>query len=334
MEIYVMKKKFVLTLALVLLVVVGLSAATPVTVSGEFKAGYTLTFASSATTVAVANDDGTNAAYASDFAVSADFWKLTYAVLSIDGDASQAASAEIYLDKALAAQGVDMGDLTITLGVGNKSGLKAKDVYTDTNDEVAELAMVGTEAMDVTVGYGTLASVYLGVVPTDTADKPFVASVCVYPVDGIKASFGYTNKTASGTKGGITGSATVDVAALTGLGFGLKTSALAVYDLNTEVTNLYGEVNGSYDVYSAWVEYQLLNKQSNIEAKVSYAGIENVGLYGKLEITDITDLNSANETAIGAGTSYSMGGVKYALDVTYKVVAASFAITPSCFISF
>ena len=44
MEIYVMKKKFVLTLALVLMVAVTLTAATPLEVSGEAKAGYTFEF--------------------------------------------------------------------------------------------------------------------------------------------------------------------------------------------------------------------------------------------------------------------------------------------------
>jgi hypothetical protein len=350
MEIYVMKKKFVLTLALVLIVAATVVAA-PVELSGEFKAGYTFGF----DPLSISNEklDGSYAD-AAEISVTGDFWSVTFDALAFTGDSDNAATAKIFLDKALAEQGMDMGDLTVTLGVGSKGSLKPADVYTDSNDAVSELKMLATgNSFDVTIGYGSMVSAYVGADPTDTTNKPFVLGVTTTPVDGVKAGFGYTNYAevvaavvadplaappvagvALVTSAGITGSVTVDVAALAGLDFGLSLSAIDIYHLErsdnaTAVNNLYTELNASYEDVAAWVEYQLLDGTSNLIAKASYSGIENVDVYGKLTLEDLSSIT----TTIGAGASYTMGGVKYALDASY-VVEGAFSITPSVYIAF
>lgn len=339
-----MKKKFVLTLALVLMVAATIVAA-PVELSGEFKAGYTFGF----DPLSISNKmlDG-NYADAAEISVAGDFWSVTFDALAFTGDSDNAATAKIFLDKALAEQGMDMGDLTVTLGVGSKGSLKPADVYTDSNDAVSELKMLATgNSFDVTVGYGSMVTAYAGADPTDTTNKPFVLGVTTTPVDGVKAGFGYTNyaevvaadttavpPVALVTSAGITGSVTVDVAALAGLDFGLSLSAIDIYhfersDNATAVNNLYSELNASYEDVAAWVEYQLLDGTSNLIAKASYSGIENVGVYGKVKLMDLSSIT----TTIGAGASYMMGGVKYALDAEY-VVEGAFSITPSVYIAF
>ncbi len=320
-----MKKKFVLTLALVLMVAATVSAF-PLEVTGAFKAGYTLTFDPNSIVALDATELDING-----LSVSGDFWKVGFGggAISFDNDAFNAATLSIYLDKALAEQGVDMGDVTLTLAIGNTGDVKPSDVYSDSNDAVAELAMVGVYSSKVTVGYTDMVTVELAADPTNTADKPIMLGAKLAPVDGVKAAVGYTNLTAGGTKGGMTASALVDVAALADLDFGLSASAITVYDLNTKVNNLYGEVKASVEDITAWVEYQLLNKQSNVIGKVSYAGIENVGLYGKLTLTDLSDI----ATKVGAGVDYTMGGVKYALDAEY-VVDGSFTLKPSVKVTF
>ncbi|SMP46068.1 hypothetical protein SAMN06298221_103194 [Sphaerochaeta associata] len=353
-----MKKKFVLTLALVLMVAAAVVAA-PLEVSGEFKTGYKFTFANG-TTIANADLDAKQSNLAS-IAFTGDFWKVTLSTQAptFGGDGPNAATAAIYLDKALAAQGVDMGDLTVTLGLGDKGNLSAKDVYSDSNDAVNELAMLGVKnTADVTVGYGSLVSVYFGASIMDTVNKPMVISATTTPVEGIKAGFGYTNYAKIGdikvagsdvgdkisSKGGITGSVLVDVAKLADLDFGLTVSAIDVYYFeydaitgvgdvatNKAINNLYAEVKASFGDVAAWAEYQNLDKTNNLIAKVSYAGIENVGLSAKLALSDLTGTIGTVVTLAG---DYSMGGVKYAVSAAYDVKAESLAITPTVGIKF
>ena len=331
-----MKKKFVLTLALVLIVAATVVAA-PVELSGEFKAGYTFGFDPLSITEKMLDGDYADAA---EISVTGDFWSVTFDALAFTGDSDNAATAKIFLDKALAEQGMDMGEVTVTLGIGSKGSLKPADVYTDSNDAVSELKMLATgNSFDVTIGYGSMVSAYVGADPTDTTNKPFVLGVTTTPVDGVKAGFGYTNYAEVVdlplvTSAGITGSVTVDVAALAGLDFGLSLSAIDIYHLErsdnaTAVNNLYTELNASYEDVAAWVEYQLLDGTSNLIAKASYSGIENVGVYGKLTLADLSSIT----TTIGAGASYTMGGVKYALDASY-VVDGAFTLTPSVYIAF
>lgn len=361
-----MKKKFVLTLALVLMVAAAVVAA-PLEVSGEFKTGYKFTFANG-TTVANADLDASQSNLAK-IAFTGDFWKVTLSTQApiFGGDGPNAATADIYLDKALAAQGVDMGDLTVTLSVGDKGNLSAKDVYSDSNDAVNELTMLGVKnTADVTIGYGSLVSAYVGFSIMDTANKPLVLSATTTPVEGIQAGFGYTNYAKIGdnknaadkadglkisSKGGITGSVLVDVAKLVDLDFGLTVSAIDVYYFeydtvtddatvggtgtavatNKALNNLYAEVKASFGDVTAWAEYQNLDKKSNVIASVSYAGIENVGLSAKLTLNDLTGTLG---TVVKVAGDYSMGGVKYAVSGEYDVKAKSFAVTPTVAITF
>ncbi|HHT79762.1 MAG TPA: hypothetical protein GXZ69_00795, partial [Spirochaetales bacterium] len=75
-----MKKKFVLTLALVLMVAVTLTAAPlDVKVSGSFKAGYDFNFVSSGNTITpLGGSAGDEAEVMGVFNVASDFWKITF----------------------------------------------------------------------------------------------------------------------------------------------------------------------------------------------------------------------------------------------------------------
>ena len=326
-----MKKKFVLTLALVLMVAVTVSAF-PVEMTGSIKAGYKLTFDPFTVSKGLEDNSGVTKPEINidGLSVSGDFWKVSVAsgALKFDTDNAIAGTLSIYLDKALAAEGVDMGDVSVTLAIGNIGNVKPSDVYSDSNDAVGELAMVGTYSSKVTVGYTDMVTAEFAVDPTNTADKPILIGAKFAPVDGVKAAVGYTNKTAAGTKGGMTASALVDVKALADLDFALTASAITVYDFNTKVNNLYAEVKTSIEDITAWAEYQLLNKTSNLIAKVTYAGIENTSLYAKLTLNDFSNLS----TKVGGGASYKLGGVTYALDAEYAAKALS--LTPSVKVSF
>lgn len=351
-----MKKKFVLTLALVLMVAVTLSAATPLTVSGSFKAGYKFTFASPNAIAGV--NKSTEGDMDAVVAITGDFWKVSLSGTPVF-DAKMAASAEIYMDKALAAQGMDMGDLTLKMAIGNKSDLGGLSAYTNSRDKLQGLKMAsgfdGAYPASVTVGYGKLVTVLVGAdpvsfidqvavvatpaipaIPAKAKNNAIVLSAKSEPVDGVTAAVAYTNIDAASAKGSVAGSVAVDVAALADLDFGLTVSAYDVYLLTPETNKLYLELKGSYDKFSAWTEYRILGKRNDMKLNVSYAGIENVGLSAFVELDDITkkDTPVANEVKIGGGVTYTMGGVKYALDADYAVEAKAFTMSPTVKISF
>ena len=333
-----MKKKFVLTLALVLMVAVTASAF-PLEVTGAFKAGYTLTFNPNSIVALDTTELDING-----LSVSGDFWKVGFdgGAISFDSDASNAATLSIYLDKALAEQGMDMGDLAITLTIGNKADLGGLSAYSNTRDKLTGLKMnskaVGAYASAVQVDYGTMVSVYAGadIAAFDTANKAIILSAKVAPVDGVKAAVEYTNFDTNDTagKGAIAGSVAVDVKALADLDFGLTVSAYDVYLMGDKTNKLYLEAKTVIEDITAWAEYRILDKQNDLYAKVSYAGIENVGLSAFVQLDDITDsLGAGLKTTVGGGANYMMGGVTYALDAEY-VFDGSFTLKPSVKVTF
>jgi len=337
-----MKKKFVLTLALVLMVAASLMAATPLEVSGAFKTGYTFTFASGANGVK-GSAKGTEGDIDALVAFTGDFWKVTLDAGPVAYDQAMAATANIYLDKALAAEGVDMGDLAVTLTIGNKADLGGLSVYSNSRNKIEGLKMnskvADAYASAVQVDYGTMVSVYAGadIAAFDTAKKAMVLSAKTAPVDGIKAAVAYTNyddRDVAG-KGSIAGSVAVDVKALADLDFGLTVSAYDVYLMGDKKNKLYVEAKTVIEDITAWAEYRILDKQNDLYAKVSYAGIKNVGLSAFVQLDDITDsLGAGLKTTVGGGATYKLGGVTYAADASYAVATKTFTLTPTVKIVF
>ena len=348
-----MKKKFVLTLALVLMVAVGLSAATPLTVGGTFKTGYEFTFVENGNAIAAA-EKGSEAKNAA-ISISGDFWKVSLsAKTGMLFDAKMAAKAEIYLDKALAEQGMDMGDLTLKMAIGNMGDLGGLSAYSNKRDDLQDLKMSsgfdGAYAASMTVGYGDLVTVMVGVDPVSFLDQDaalaknnaIILSAKSEPVEGVTAAIAYTNvsnglkDTNTSADGAFAGSVNIDIAALAGLDFGLGVSAYDLYNFEKKENNLYVELNGSFADFSAWTEYRILDKTNDMKLEVAYAGIENVGLSAFVELGDITKQAAADEVTvkIGGGVNYKMGGVTYALDADYAVQAKTFTMSPTVKISF
>lgn len=335
-----MKKKFVLTLALVIMVAAAVVAA-PLELSGNFKTGYTITLKSGANGIAT---KGAPQVTLNNLALTGDFWKVSFAdmvgvtPIQFDGDSAlNKATATIYLDKALAAQGMDMGDMKVTLTLGNKTSLGGLSVYANSRDDLGSLSMKSGEADSSAAGVqfdkGSLFSVYAGadIAALDTANKAIVLSAKTAPVDGVKAAVAYTNIDANSAKGSVAGSVAIDVAALADLDFGLTASVYDIFLFTPEVNKLYMELNGSYEDVSGWVEYRIVNKTNDLKLKASYSGIENVGLSAYLELGDLTGTMT---TKVGAGATYKMGGVVYALDADYTASSKTFTMSPTAKISF
>ncbi|MGE4455258.1 MAG: hypothetical protein AB7D92_12095 [Sphaerochaeta sp.] len=337
-----MKKKFVLTLALVLMVAASLVAATPIEVSGTFTSGYDFTFAS--TNAFAQAEDGSEAEVATVVDFTGDFWKV-----SLDGgtgvvyqtDAAVLATAEIYLDKALAEEGIDLGDIALTLHVGSGVSGAAPTVLADKNDfrdddgSALEMATAG-DNFGITLGYAELVEVYFSVDPTLKA-LPMVAGATITPVDGVEATVGLTNDYAGNN--GMLVSAAADVAALAGLDFALDVTGELIFDLDAETTVITADAATTIEGIGVWAAYiKNAADVSKLAVEASYA-LEVEGFTVtpsvKAQMNDLSNIVKAtSEYTIGADAEYAMGGVTYALGASYAVNAEEFTVSPSVSISF
>jgi hypothetical protein len=340
MEIYVMKKKFVLTLALVLVVAGTLVAATPIEVSGSFKTGYDFAFnPQSASQIENANE----AEIETLVALTGDFWKVSLNAENImynDEDPVQA-KAELYLDKALAAEGIDMGDLALTLHVGTGVSGDALTVLADKNDFRADdgtgvgMATTG-DNFGVTVKYADMVEVYASVDPTLKA-LPMVVGAKLMPIDGVTAAVGFTNDYTAVSNNAFVVSADADVAALAGLDFALATTGEFIYDLGAETFAATADVAGEYAGIGLWVAYYNdMADVNKLATKASYSTIVSgfdLSASFKVQMDDLSDIANTSTYTIATGAGYAMGGVSYALDAEY-VIDGAFTLTPSVSISF
>ena len=325
-----MKKKFVLTLALVLMVAVSLSAATPVVVSGVFDFGYEVSIDDGVTT---SLDQNSN--LSTFVAVSSDYWKVTLGAYTgtmfADEVALESAKADIYLDKALADEGIDMGDLAVTLHVGVDVGNRAATVFANKNEwhkkSFEFRAGAGAANLGTTFKYGDLVELYLAADVDGGAFRVIGAKTA--PVDGVTAALGYAvdNKL-------LAASVAVDVAALAGLDFDLGASLAYQGDFENEGTKVLAGVAGAYQGIGLWVEFVTDLDIHRLAAKASYATtLEGVDLDAgvKVSIDDFSDIEVG--VAFDASAAYTMGGVKYKLALGYELKDA-FTITPSVSFSF
>ncbi|MGE4452986.1 MAG: hypothetical protein AB7D92_00500 [Sphaerochaeta sp.] len=341
-----MKKKFVLTLALVLMVAGTLVAATPIEVSGTFDYGYD--FELSDGTVGASGNAGELVTLL-DF--TGDFWKVSLdsgTPVEYHDEQSVTATAEIYLDKALAEEGIDMGDIALTLHVGNGVGDGYPSVLADKNDYVGDylgndtvdlsLAMAGApDNFGVTVKYADMVEVYASADPT-VKEAPMVLGAKVMPVDGVEVAVGFTNAFQALESNAMAISAKADVAALAGLDFALAATGEFLLDLENEENVITADVDGSYKGIGLWVAFQNSSyaEDSRMAAEVSYeTTVSDFDISASFN-ADLGwfDDDDDQEFTIGAGASYAMGGATYALDAEYKVEAETFTVSPSVSISF
>ena len=327
-----MKKKF-LTLALVLMVAVTLFAATPIEVSGELTAGYKFTFggANPGTT----EENGGKAKLVSSF--TGDHWKVTIGgALQYGENDVLNATAEIYLDKALKDQGVDMGDFKVTLHAGTGVGKGAYSVFANKgglgDDEKEAVAMVTGDNAGITLGYGSLAKLYLSFFPNKKF--PMVVSAQITPVDGVDVTVGYSNESA---KNDLLATAKVDVKKLAGLDFDLASTMQFAYDVDAKAMVVGVDASTTIEGIGAYVAYRLAGKVNGLAAGASYSTtVEGftVGGGADFKVTDLSDFANKWDLNVEASASYALGGATYKLVMGYGVQAKAFTLTPTVTIKF
>ena len=330
MEIYVMKKKF-LTLALVLMVAVTLFAATPIEVSGSLTAGYKFTFGNNAA-AAGANEAKTK--IVSSF--TGDHWKVTVGGDLKYGEKAVDATAEIYLDKALKDEGVDMGDFTVTLHAGTDVEKGAYRVFADKGGLGKEAAeMVAKDNAGITLGYGSLAKLYFAFFPNKAF--PMVVSAQVTPVDGVDVTFGYTNDKKDNTKNDLLATAKVDVKKLAGLEFDLASTMQFAYNVDAKATVLGVDASTKIEGISGYVAYRMAAKKHGMAVGAGYSTtVEGFKVGGDVKFTvkDFEDFGNTWNVNIDASAEYAFGGATYKLAAGYDVDKKDFTLTPTVTIKF
>jgi len=343
-----MKKKFVLTLALVLMVAVTLSAARPLEVSGAFESGYDVVFDANGVAGSLENDHNTT--LSADF--TGDFWKvsLTADPKAIYGkEKAVNANAELYLDKALKEEGVDLGDFAITLHVGSGVG---KGVYTVLADKAGfrdvvihddGLATPDVESkkvegnfannFGVTLGYGSLVKVYASVDPTSDG-VPMVIAAQVDPLDGVTVAGGFTNAWI-GDKA-LTASAKADIAKLANLEFGLGATVEYLYNVDAEWGVLTADVAGDWEGIEGYVAYQLTKDDAHqVAARAGYSTeIDKATVGGGVKFVSSDLANKDWNVVVDASAEYALGGATYSLGAEYDVQAKAFTLSPRVAIAF
>jgi hypothetical protein len=348
MEIYVMKKKFVLTLALVLMVAGTLVAATPIEVSGSFKSGYDFKFNPNGVTQTV--NDVAEAELVTLLNFTGDFWKVSLVAdfVRYDDGADVPATAEIYLDKALAEQGVDMGDLGLTLHIGDDvsgsipSVLADKNGYADDYEypagtvvAVPSIGMATGDNIGLTVKYADMVEVYASAYPNTSL--PMVIGAKVMPLDGVDVAAGFTNDYTVAGNNAMGISAAADVATLVGLeDIALAATGAFYFDIDAETSAIVADVDAEVAGIGIWVAYyNSMTDVNYMAAEASYSTtVSDIDLSASLK-ADLGVIDTADDEVftISAGAGYAMGGVTYALDAEYEF-DGPFTLSPSVSISF
>lgn len=350
-----MKKRFVLVLALILLVA-STAFAADVKFTGGFKTGYNFVWDKDGNLTTSVSDDSKNSLGTEGWlylklADADGFWTLTYkGTPDLNKTNYMKAAASISLDKALAKAGVDMGDVTLGLSIGGAKNNSVYTVYSDPRSDVDDnwgMAHSAGFATKVEVGYAKLGSLMVSFNPGETTGKfDFGAALKVTPVDGVSVAVGFVNNYPVKLTGSLAGnnglraSALVDVAKLASL----KDMSLTVSgDYALWMKCFTGDVNGSVmhaaavfgmNKFTVSSEFRMIDSYatekkttSGLYNKVVYSGIENVGLNANFDIKDFSD--ASNNMAFGANASYKLGGVTYAAGIGYATSTKSFNIKPT-----
>ncbi len=332
-----MNKKFVATVALVLLVVVGLTAAP--TFSGRFRQGFSFNFNQSGNTVTEWKDKEAKLVF--KVADENGLWAISFGTLngtSLDSNDKYEANATVSFSKALALAGLDLGDFGISFSLGNMSAVTALSAYNDvTGNGYYKLKNNGVASGYVDLNYGSWVQVRASIDPTDTGRSGSVSTV-VAPIDGVKVGFAYGYNMVSGIgssvkdKHGINGSATVDIAALCDLDFKLGLSFYDTYLLESSKNYLAANINGGYGPVWAYSEFFMFDGTMGLNNYVEFTGVENLGTDVYFNIANFTDV--ANTITVGGDVSYKIAGVTYAVNMEYGTAAKTFSLTPYIVISF
>jgi|GEM_PF-1290697 len=354
-----MKKRFVLVMALILLVA-SASVFADVKITGSFRAGYKFvwnndnklavtavkraTGAESRTYMNVADKDGIWSINFSGALVlnNSDIINLSPATLT-----GTRSAATISLDKALKTANVDLKDVTVDLSIGNTTHTAALWAYSDPLGNEYYLENTGVYSTALTVGYAKMVKVRFGFDPSvgvaAASDKEFrmVLSALVTPVDGVSVAGGFANRAydeqkSTDYKTGLDASVNADIAKLAQLDKDVKVGASAhlryyakdTSDNDVKLTFLDGALTGGYKTISGYVEYRGSfdgvnsdNNKNGMQVKATYSGIKNASLYASYDLNNFKSTDHVSKITVGA--TYTLAGIKFCGEPYFQLTKAS-----------
>ena len=344
-------KKILTILTVALLACTTVFAA--LNVSGEFEAGYKFSFKDGK--YAAESQDAKEGKFVLKVTDDANIWTINIKALDkLDSSNKLDGNLALDLDALLAANGVDMGDVSLALSIGNNSAMTALSAYNDvTGDAGYKFKNNGNYSTELAVGYGDYIQTKIafdprantrddkGNVEEGTGNGSIVLSAMTAPVDGVKVSLAYSRDAIIYAKGSddnaiyavnaFGGAVDLNVGALAGLDFDLGVSVYDNYgwggtrtktedaysDLGKAYNALAATVYGGVDVVDAFVEFRV---DSNIDAKA----VTTVGMKSQVNFNVVENLgldvffNIGNFDAFKS--TYEVGG-----DVSYTLSGVKFA---------
>ena len=307
-------KKILTILTVALLACTTVFAA--LNVSGEFEAGYKFSFKDGFTAEPQDDQEGKVTLKISD---DAGIWTVNMKALS-SLDSSNALKANLSLNVAalLAANGVDMGDLSLALSLGANDKLTALSAYNDVTGDAgfkfknfSDGYGKGGYATEVSVGYGDMIQAKFGIDPVHepTSEMPIVASVMSAPVDGVKVSVAYSHNAAIYALG--SDGNEVDVANAFGGAVDLNIGALLDSDFALGVTVYdnfgWGGFTSSADSQKNGVA--VAGDTYNAFAAAVYGGVDVVDAFFELRMDNAT-IAKKTTTTLGMKTQVNLNVVE------------------------
>ena len=364
---------------LTILLVAILASATlfAVDISGRFRAGYEFKFNDAGVdvdawkskeakfTIKVSDDAGIWTINLKDWGEIDVSDGGTVGVGSLDSNDKFGANLSLNMAALLAANGVEMGDVSLSVNIGANTRMTALSAYNDvTGDELYKLKNDGEYSTEIAVGYGDLIQTKIAVDPTSEVTKkmPLVISAMTTPVEGVSLSVGYAyngymylasitpegwvdSKGKSTTEGvvdhGVTVATNVNVGTLAGLDFDLGVTA---YDnigfTGKDTYNAFAAaVYGGVDVVDAYFEFRMDNtnitdvadNEFGMKSQVNFNVVENLGLDVFFNIGNFEKVGDTFE--VGGDVSYTVSGVEFAANLKYAG-GAGFSVTPKVIVEF
>ena len=343
--------KKILTILTVALLACSTVFAAAVNLSGEFEGGYKFLFSDgeySATT----QDGKTEGKVTLKFTDDAGIWTVNVKGLAtLDSGNALDANLSLNLAALMAANGVDLGDVSLALSLGANKQMTALSAYNDvTGDELYKFKNDGKYSTELAVGYGDLIQTKIAVDPKVVGSKfALVASALTKPVDGVAVSVAYAHngyfKLSDGAEktpeNAASVAADINVGTLAGLDFDLGVTVYDNFGWQKDASDnaFAAAVYGGVDVVDAFFEFRMDNvtvaKETattlGMKTQVNLNVIENVGLDVYFAIGDFDNVEGSY--TVGGDVSYTISGVKFAGKLNYEA-GAGFSVTPKIVVTF
>ena len=364
-------KKILTILTVALLACTTVFAA--LNVSGEFEAGYKFSFKDGK--YAAESQDAKEGKFVLKVTDDANIWTINIKALDkLDSSNKLDGNLALDLDALLAANGVDMGDVSLALSIGNNSAMTALSAYNDvTGDAGYKFKNNGNYSTELAVGYGDYIQTKIAFDPVATVkdldgnvakegNGSLVLSAMTAPVDGVKVSLAYSRDAIIYAYGSddndvkapnaFGGAVDLNIGALLNSDFALGVSVYDNYAWgNTSSKDIEGfvpgkaynalaaAVYGGVDVVDAFVEFRV---DSNIDAKA----VTTVGMKSQVNFNVVENLGldvffnigdfDAFKTSyeVGGDVSYTLSGVKFAANLKFAGDGNVFSITPKVVVTF